>query len=316
MVSTTPAEARGSGAPATPGSLATVPLTGATLAVRRLEPAREGLAPALFVHGLGGSSLNWLPLMELLRDRLDGEAIDLPGFGHSPPPDDSDYTTEGLADVVVRYLEATGRGPVHLFGNSLGGAVTVRVAATRPDLVRTLTLVSPALPEVPPQRSALPTVLVAMPGVPRLFVRATRGWSAERRVRLTVATCYGDPSRISDEELTAAAAEYQRRAELPYFWDVMVRSMRGVVSSYLASGPSSLWRLAERINVPVLLIYGVRDKLVSYRMARRACAAFGDARLLVLPDSGHVAMLEHPDVVFRAIRDLLGADEQDDDRDP
>jgi pimeloyl-ACP methyl ester carboxylesterase len=316
MVSTSPAEARGPAAPATPGSLATVALPGATLAVRRLAPARGGPAPALFVHGLGGSSLNWLPLMGLLRDRVDGEAIDLPGFGHSPPPDDSDYTIDGLARVVIRYLDTTGRGRVHLFGNSLGGAVTVRVAALRPDLVRTLTLVSPALPEVPPQRSALPTALVAMPGVPRLFVRATRGWSAERRVRLTVATCYGDPSRISDEELSAAAAEYQRRAELPYFWDVMVRSMRGVVASYLATGERSLWRLAERVDVPVLLIHGLRDRLVSYRTARRACAAFGDARLLVLPESGHVAMLEHPEVVSRAIRDLLGADEEDDDRSP
>jgi pimeloyl-ACP methyl ester carboxylesterase len=316
MVSTSPAEAREPAVPATPGSLATVPLSGATLAVRRLPPVREGLEPALFVHGLGGSSLNWLPLMELLRDRVDGEAIDLPGFGHSPPPDDSDYTIDGLARVVIRYLDATGRGPVHLFGNSLGGAVTVRVAAVRPDLVRTLTLVSPALPEVPPQRSALPTVLVAMPGAPRLLLRATRGWSAERRVRLTVATCYGDPSRISDEELSAAAAEYQRRVELPYFWDVMVRSMRGVVSSYLATGARSLWRLAERVDVPVLLVYGVRDKLVSYRMARRACSAFRDARLLVLPDSGHVAMLEHPDVVSRAIRDLLGADDEADGRHP
>ncbi|GGO85829.1 alpha/beta fold hydrolase [Wenjunlia tyrosinilytica] len=321
MASTeSPTEAHGSTAPvdtpttladdpAAPQSLTMVPVPGATLAVRAQRPSREGLEPALFVHGLGGSSLNWLPLMELLKDRVDGEAVDLPGFGHSPPPDDSDYTPEGLAGAAIRYMEASGRGPVHLFGNSLGGAVTVRIAATRPDLVRTLTLISPALPELPPKRSALPTALVGLPGVPALFVRATRGWSAERRVRVTIETCYGDPSKVTEQELAAAAREYQRRVELPYFWDVMARSMRGVVTSYLAAGRDSLWRQAEQIKVPVLLIYGVRDKLVSYRMARRACAVFSDARLLVLPDSGHVAMLEHPEVVSRGVRELLGADD-------
>jgi pimeloyl-ACP methyl ester carboxylesterase len=55
----------------------------------------------------------------------------------------------------------------------------------------------------------------------------------------------------------------------------------------------------------VLLVYGLRDKLVSYRMARRASAAFRDSRLLVLPDSGHVAMMEHPELVARAFRALL-----------
>ncbi|GAB2590449.1 alpha/beta hydrolase [Streptomyces capparidis] len=294
------------GGPA-PGPPRLVTHAGLTLAVRDRPPAAEGLPPALYVHGLGGSSLNWLPLMELLADTVDGQALDLPGFGHSPPPDDGDYSSEAMARAVIRHLDASGRGPVHLLSNSLGGTVSVHVAAERPDLVRTLTLISPALPELPPQRTALPTVLVGVPGVPALFTRATRNWTAERRVRLTVETCYGDPARIGEAELAAAAEEYRRRVELPYFWDVMARSMRGIVATYTAHGKRSLWRRAQRVNAPVLLVYGVRDKLVSYRMARRACAAFSDARLLVLPDSGHVAMLEHPQSVARAFRELLGA---------
>ena len=98
---------------------------------------------------------------------MDGEALDLPGFGDSPPPDDGDYSVTGHARAVIRYLDASGRGPVHLFGNSLGGAVSTRVAAVRPDLVRTLTLVSPALPEIRVQRTAVPTALLALPGVAR-----------------------------------------------------------------------------------------------------------------------------------------------------
>nr|WP_078499952.1 alpha/beta hydrolase [Wenjunlia vitaminophila] len=278
---------------------------GFTLAVRRQPPLREGLPPAVLVHGLGGSSLNWVPLMRLLADAVHAEALDLPGFGHSPPPDDGDYSNDALARTVIRRLESSGRGPVHLFGNSLGGAVSVRVAALRPDLVRTLTLVSPALPELPPQHTALPTALVSVPGVPALFARATRGWTPERRVRLTVRTCYGDPSRVSEQALAAAAEEYRSWSALPYSWDAMTRALRGIVVTYTTGGARSLWRQAERVNVPVLLVYGVRDKLVAYRMARRACAAFSDARLLVLPDSGHVAMLEHPEAVSRGFRELL-----------
>lgn len=294
-------------APEANESLHEVSLPGLTLTVRSGPPADPGLPPALFVHGLGGSSSNWSVLLRDLADTVRGQALDLPGFGHSPPPDDSDYSVDGQARAVIAFLDAFAGGPVHLFGNSLGGAVTTTVAATRPDLVSTLTLISPALPELPPQHTALPTALLGLPGAPALFARATRDWPAVRRIRGIAELCYGDPERVSEEELAQAAEEYQRRVGLPYFWDVMGRSARGVVAAYTAAGPRSLWRRAQRVTAPVLLVYGVRDKLVSYRTARRACAAFPDARLLVLPDGGHVAMMEHPDAVSRAFRELLGA---------
>lgn len=128
--------------------LRSVELPGLTLTIRARPRIPCGVAPALLVHGLGGSSQNWSALMPLLTDVLDSEAVDLPGFGDSPPPDDGNYSVTGHARAVIRLLDAGGRGPVHLFGNSLGGAVATRVAAVRPDLVRTLTLVSPALPEI------------------------------------------------------------------------------------------------------------------------------------------------------------------------
>ena len=52
---------------------------------------------------------------------------------------------------VISLIEQRGNWPVHLIGNSLGGAVSTRVAARRPDLVRTLTLISPALPDLRPR---------------------------------------------------------------------------------------------------------------------------------------------------------------------
>ncbi|MEV4332182.1 alpha/beta hydrolase [Streptomyces sp. NPDC049597] len=285
--------------------LRSVTLPGLTLTVRSRPPATAGLPPALFVHGLGGSSQNWSALMEQLEDVVDGEAVDLPGFGDSPPPDDGNYSVTGHARAVIRFLDASGRGPVHLLANSLGGAVCTRVAAVRPDLVRTLTLVSPALPELRVQRSAIPTGLLALPGVALLFARMTQGWSAEQRTRGVLALCYGDPTRVTEEALRNAVAEMERRMRLPYFWDAMSRSARGIVDAYTLGGQHGLWRQAQRVLAPTLLVYGRKDQLVSYRMARKAAAAFRDSRLLTLPDAGHVAMMEYPETVAQAFRELL-----------
>ncbi|MER5973812.1 alpha/beta fold hydrolase [Streptomyces sp. NPDC002055] len=285
--------------------LRSVTLPGLQLTVRSRPPARPGLPPALCVHGLGGSSVNWSALLAALEADVDAEALDLPGFGHSPPPDNGDFSLSGHTRAVIRHLEAAGRGPVHLIGNSLGGAVVTRVAAVRPDLVRTLTLVSPALPELRPQLSALPTALLAVPGVTSLFARMTRDWTPERRTREVLALCYGDPGLVDPDGFAAAVAEYERRLGLPYFWDVMTRSARGVVDAYTVGGQHSLWRQAERVLAPTLLVYGGRDRLVSFRMARRASLAFRDSRLLTLPDAGHVAMMEYPEAVARGFRELL-----------
>ncbi|MFD3524263.1 alpha/beta fold hydrolase [Streptomyces sp. NPDC058653] len=290
--------------------LRSVALPGLDLNVRSRPPTRPGLPYALYVHGLGGSSQNWSDLMPLLADVVDGEAVDLPGFGDSPPPGDRNYSITAHARAVVRLLDAGGHRAVHLFGNSMGGAVATRVAAARPDLVRTLTLVSPALPEIRVQRNAVPTALLALPGVATMFGRMTREWSAEQRTRGVMALCYGDPSRVSEEGLRNAVAEMERRQRLPYFWEAMTRSARGLVDAYTLGGQQGLWRQAERVLAPTLLVYGGRDQLVSYRMARKASDAFRDSRLLTLPDAGHVAMMEYPEVVAEAARSLIEESER------
>ncbi|MFC9234770.1 alpha/beta hydrolase [Streptomyces decoyicus] len=322
-----PVPPAGSGRAGGAETVRTVSLPGLTLTVRapagqraRGDDAPDGATgdgagrdrePALCVHGLGGSSQNWSDLMPLLADRVDGEAIDLPGFGQSPPPDDGNYSVSAQARAVIRYLDAAGRGPVHLIGNSMGGAASTRVAAVRPDLVRTLTLISPALPELRPQRTAVPTALLAVPGIAGLFGRLTHDWTPERRTREVLALCYGDPGRVSPEGFNAAADEYARRLELPYFWEVMERSARGLVNAYTLGGQHNLWRQAERVLAPTLLVYGGRDRLVSFRMARRAAAAFRGSRLLTLPEAGHVAMMEYPETVARAVRELLDSEVTD-----
>jgi pimeloyl-ACP methyl ester carboxylesterase len=69
--------------------------------------------------------------------------------------------------------------------------------------------------------------------------------------------------------------------------------------------PRSAWRDAARVTAPSLVIFGGRDRLVDPRLAGRAARAFADSRVVVLPRTGHLAHMEHPNVVAGEIGALL-----------
>ena len=289
--------------PLLPGG--TSEIGGLRLHVRR-TPVHGGAEPALFVHGLGGASTNWTDLMHLLAPWLAGEAPDLPGFGRSGPARDRDYSIDAHAAVVVALLERRG-APVHLFGNSLGGAIATRVAAERPELVRTLTLVAPALPTYLPSPTAARMPLLLMPGMTALLRSRARRLTPEAQVRFVLSMCYADPTRVSPERIREAAEELHRRSEEGHAQDALVRSLRGLITVYVAPGRRGLWRQATAVQSPTLLIFGARDRLVDVRMAPRAKRAFGRSRLVVLRDSGHVAQMESPRAVAGVVLDHLDA---------
>jgi pimeloyl-ACP methyl ester carboxylesterase len=285
-----------------------VRLDGSVTFMRHTPPRTEGAEPALYIHGLGGSSLNWTDMGYLLADRLDAHAIDLPGFGFSDPA--RRYTIPAMAERVIRWIEATDRGPVHLFGNSLGGSVTVRVAGTRPDLIRTLTLISPAMPFIDPRRSLqsrlLPLLLV--PRADRLAARRLAAIAPEVLAEQVIAACYHDPGVLPPERLAEAADEIRRRYEAPWYLDAYLRTLRGLVASFMQSwvpGPNSMWRIAGRITAPTLVITGRQDRLVDVRVAPAVAKLIPDSRLLVLDKVGHVAQMERPDLVARAAAAML-----------
>lgn len=270
----------------------------------RTAPGGPGAEPALYVHGLGGASTNWTDLMHLLSPRLAGEAVDLPGFGHSDPPPDGDYSLETHIRAVTALLEQ--RGPVHLLGNSLGGAVATRIAADRPELVRTLTLVSPALPLLRPRRLTDSQILLLMlPGVTALARRRFSLLPAEQRSRRVLELCFHDLQRVPPERRLEAAAELRRRDGLGWSSEALVGSLRGLLATYLSYGGRTMWRAAARVQAPTLLVWGRHDRLVDVRVGYRAQQVFPDAALLVIGDGGHVSQLEHPETVARAVRDLL-----------
>ena len=199
------------------------------------SPARQ--EPALCVHGLEGSSRNWTDLMELLRPELACEALDLPGFGDSPPRPDGRYSIAALAQTVTALIEKQKRGPVHLIGNSLGGAVCVRVAATRPELIRTLTLISPALPDLRPRLDLVRFPVMSLPWFGARVIRQYQVLPPERRVADVITTCFSDPGLFPRARFAAEVAELTRRDSLGYAAAALVGSVRTLTSRVSAQGP-------------------------------------------------------------------------------
>jgi pimeloyl-ACP methyl ester carboxylesterase len=276
----------------------------------------DGRAPrerALYVHGLGGASTNWTDLAALLAVRFEGWALDLPGFGRSRPPLRGRYSIRGHVTAVIDVLEhivqrpgAAAGAPVHLLGNSLGGLVSVLVATRRPDLVASLTLISPAMPvyRVPAAFSRA-LLLLLLPGVPSLAERRMAGIAPEEHVRAMVRMCFGDPERVPRERVEQAVREMRERADHPWADRALTRSMRGLITSYLRVGRANAWRAARALRTPTLVLWGSRDKLVDPALAPRLAAAVPGSRLLILEGVGHVAMLEAPEPTARAVLGMV-----------
>jgi len=273
------------------------------------DPQKSGKRDlVLCVHGMSGSATNWTDFMAELAPDFDCMAVDLPGSGFSPPPrTKAGYSIRALASTVIRLIETLDRGPVHLVGNSMGGAVSIRVAATRPDLLRTLTLVSPVLPDPFVRPELLRFPLVALPGLGEWLMHRTELIPAENRVAGVVATCYCDPGTVHPDRFWLEVAELRRRDKLGYNATTLTRAARTIVAENLRAGRYSLWRAAAQIRVPALVVFGSHDRLVNPRLARSARRAFRDATVVVLPRTGHVAQMEHPELLAARFREMVGA---------
>jgi pimeloyl-ACP methyl ester carboxylesterase len=276
---------------------------GVTLHVRE-TPGPDG-THAVYVHGLGGSATNWTDLAALLGTRAAGTAVDLPGFGRSRPPAGFDFTPAAHADALLCFLAGRNQ-PVHLLGNSLGGAVALSVAARRPELVRTLTLVSPAMPDRRPDPRRMADVRLGLALVPGwIGERARAGLAAitpRMRAEQTIRVCFGDPSSVPEHRIVEAAEEVELRNGLAWAREAGERTAKAMVASWWWG--ASLWAVAARVQAPTLVVWGDRDRLVSPRLAARTAATIPRARLLMLAGVGHVAQIEAPEAVARAVAGL------------
>ena len=260
----------------------------------------------LCLHGMSGAATNWTDLMAELAPDFDCAAVDLPGSGYSPPPAKrSGYSIRALAATVIRLIETLERGPVHLVGNSMGGAVAIRVAAARPDLVRTLTLISPVLPDRRPHRATIHFPVLALPFVGHRLVRYWAKVPAEDRVAGVYRACYYNPSLLHPARFTLEVAMLRRLDELGYSPATLVGAARTLVGETLSPRAFSLWRAAEQVTVPTLVLFGGHDRLVSPALAAPAARAFRDARVEVLADTGHIGQMERPGAVAERFREMV-----------
>ncbi|MFI9011265.1 alpha/beta fold hydrolase [Actinosynnema sp. NPDC053489] len=271
-------------------------------------------AKAVYVHGLGGSSTNWTDLAAQLRERVEGHALDLPGFGRSEPVDGYDFRMATHARVVTEYVESLGAGPVHLFGNSMGGAITLMVASSRPDLVRTLTLVSPAVPDlrlslrrVSDRRLPLAFLPVVGARVREQLAAVTPRERAHQMLRL----CFADPDSVPADRIEQSEREYGERSAQAWAVNALSASTIDLIRTWLVPRSKSMWLLPPRIAAPTLVVWGTEDRLVSVRKAPRVARLIPRGRLLVLPRTGHVAQMERPVSVARAVVGMWEAVERE-----
>lgn len=275
---------------------------GVTLHVRRAPGPEE--PTAIYVHGLGGSSTNWTDLGAQLSGHAGGIAVDLPGFGRSVPTRGYDYSLTAHVDTLLRFVRGLDVGPVHLFGNSMGGAITMLLAAEHPELVRTLTLVSPAVPDLRPMLNRMSDrryPLLFLPVVGQVVRRRLGMMPARERAMQLMRLCFADVSQIPESRIVEAAEEFAERAKLAWSTPALAASTVGLMRAWMVPRSRSLWTIAPRVRMPTLVVWGTEDKLVTVRKAPRTARLLPKGRLLVLPRTGHVAQMERPVTVARAV---------------
>jgi len=271
----------------------------------------ESQPPIVFVHGLGGSHLNWCLLGPQLTAGRRVVALDLHGFGLTPGLR-VNSTVQANAHLLDRFITEVIGMPVILVGNSMGGLISILETAANPGAIRSVVLIDPALP-LPPQKPDWQVsgqfLLYTLPGLgPLTVARLMSSVSPEEAVRQLVQLCFADPSRADPEIIKADVALVARRHPAT----AAQASARARI--FLAAARSLLRVLSRRrsynammsgIDVPVLLIGGEADRLVSVAAMRQAAARNPQWESVMLPGVGHTPQLEVPDAVAGTIRDWL-----------
>lgn len=229
--------------------------------------------PLLLIHPLGAELVTWEPVMDLLAAERDVIAVDMPGFGASPPlPEGVEPTPQALAAALAAQLDILGIERAHLAGNSLGGWVALELAKLgRARSVTGLCAAGfwsrPLGPRPSRTRSVGRAVLPLVP----LLSRSARGR------RLLLSSSVGHPERVP----VAAAARLVRAY-------VTATAFEGANAAMRAAAFSGL----DQIDVPVTLAWGELDRLVV-----EPRGGVPGARSVRLPGCGHIPTWDNPALV-------------------
>ncbi|HET8740636.1 MAG TPA: alpha/beta hydrolase [Acidimicrobiia bacterium] len=267
----------------------------------------------VMVHGLGGSIANW----DILGPRLTAHghvtALDLPGFGLSPPG--RDWSLETHSAAIVDAIEHTG-SPAILIGNSMGGLLSEMVAAKRPDVVRALVLISPATPPRWPDPN------LHWPTARRLLLGSTPGVGTAMSRRLmesmTPAELVNDslrrithkPGRVPIDLVESFVELAERRSRFPWAADAIPKTGQSIRALFMHR--SRFVSMIRDIKAPTLVIQGVWDRIVSRTAVEWMCYLRPDWTLVMMDDTGHTPHIDAPirtlGVIEQWLTEILGPD--------
>ncbi len=251
-----------------------------------------GQGPPLFlVHGLGGSCQDFYVMAQHLSERYTLLIPDLPGFGLSAKPD-LDYGPELFSAELASLAVDLGIGRAHWLGHSMGGQVVMRLDLEHPDLVDRLVAVCPAGGQQGPD--LLQSLLLSLLTNQEDRLRVFDPWLIGPMIR----RWYGDPHHPSRAELTQRLKAQWSTAERPLLERSFIRAGRNLLNDPVLPHLS-------RLQAPLMLIQGSRDRVISNRNLERLVAALPPGfRRHILP-CGHLPIYSMPYMLSLLVDEFL-----------
>ena len=242
--------------------------------------------PVLLLHGVGRSLEDWAPQWNRLAGSYRVITLDIPGFGFSSRPTES-MTLASLARGVVDTLDALGeQRPLHVIGNSLGGAVALQLLVLQPCQVASLVLVNSAGFG---REVTMLLRMLALPVIGRLATRRTTRASA----RMLERSIFADRSLASRQRIEHAVAIGRQPDS-----GVVMREIAGELAT--GRGVKDGWRAelssaAEQHPRPTLIIWGDRDRVLPAHHLETAQRLMPHAKTHLFDGVGHMPQIECPD---------------------
>jgi pimeloyl-ACP methyl ester carboxylesterase len=239
----------------------------------------------LLIHGLGGSYENWQEVIDPLARHHTVIAPDLPGHGSSAPGA-GDYSVGALAAHLRDLLVALGHERATLVGHSLGGGVAMQFSYQFPEMIERLVLVSSGGlgPEVSPVLRA-----AALPGADT-FITATA--AVGQRVGPTIGRALSAVGLRPNADVAEVLRGYGTLTDA-----VRRAAFLGTVRAVIGTGGqrvNATDRLYLAEAVPVLIVWGARDRIIPAHHGEEAHRHIPGSRLEIFEDVGHLPQVESP----------------------
>lgn len=250
-----------------------------------LEEGR-GKKNIIFIHGFSGSSNNWTEIFPYLEDEFKIYALDLPGFGSSDKPLDIKFNVSIYADYILKFMDKLKIEKAIFCGNSLGGAISVKIYLKDSKKVEKLILVNSAGYVI-----GLSNFLYLAEGIPtEAFLKVLKKFLNDDFYIRSVMKMVFFKQDIVDK-IFDKYAEPLRQEGVAEF----------IVNLSRAMDDLNIKDDLPRVEVPTLIIWGEYDKVLPVENAYHFHKLIKNSKLKILKDSGHVPMEECPEEIAKEI---------------